>query len=157
LNGHSEGDRLSGLVVDVIGTTAVVSASAAWVALRRGILTPALLETAGLSKVYWRPNLAMLAMEGLGNAPAGRNPEEEAIEGPADADADADAEIVAEIDADADAVRHADVGADKPDGDLAEAMEQGDVSRNGSEVWLVTPRCFYYICLDFPPCVSCVG
>lgn len=134
----SEGDRLSGLVVDVIGKTAVVSASAAWVAFRQELLTPALLEAAGLSKVYWRPNEAMLALEGLGGAPAGIDPEQDDADVGVDADADANSVAGARADAggdvDADAQVDAESGGDNHHGDVGGIVEAGAVSQNGSEV-----------------------
>jgi hypothetical protein len=156
LHESSEGDRLSGLVVDVIGATAVVSASAAWVALRRDILTPALLETAGLSEVYWRPNLAMLAMEGLGDAPAGLNPGRDVTDASADADADINADTDGVIDADADpdadtgadvsAIGHADAAAAAAasfDDRVIAAGDHGSESQNGSEVCISSNNRFF--------------
>lgn len=47
LGARSEGDRLSGLVVDVLGDAVVVASSAAWVELHRPLVEAALLQVLG--------------------------------------------------------------------------------------------------------------
>lgn len=67
---NSEGDRLSGLIVDVLGSYAVVMCSAAWVALHRAAVVEALRDAAGLGDIAWRSDGSMLKMEGLQAAAA---------------------------------------------------------------------------------------
>mmetsp|Transcript_35057 Transcript_35057/g.99375 ORF Transcript_35057/g.99375 Transcript_35057/m.99375 type:complete len:525 (+) Transcript_35057:216-1790(+) len=62
---NSEGDHLSGLVVDVLGTAAVVSSSAAWVERMEAQITECLLGLPSIDRVLWRRNLAMLSEEGV--------------------------------------------------------------------------------------------
>eukprot|EP00887_Chlorella_sp_A99_P007358 scaffold2.g7358.t1 len=63
---NSEGDRLSGLVVDVLGPEhAVVSSSAAWVEQQRPEVERWLHEAVGVQHVVWRPAADMLREEGV--------------------------------------------------------------------------------------------
>mmetsp|Transcript_9389 Transcript_9389/g.23920 ORF Transcript_9389/g.23920 Transcript_9389/m.23920 type:complete len:481 (+) Transcript_9389:168-1610(+) len=62
---NSEGDRLSGLVVDVLGEVAVVASSAIWVERQKDTITECLTAMTGITSVVWRPNASMLAEEGL--------------------------------------------------------------------------------------------
>ncbi|KAK9830892.1 hypothetical protein WJX81_002094 [Elliptochloris bilobata] len=74
---NSEGDRLSGLVVDVLGDCVVVASSAAWVELHRP-----------LGRLVWRPSVEMLREEGLEMRKREPDVEEAALaaaDGPGDA------------------------------------------------------------------------
>ena len=65
---NSEGDRLSGLVVDVLGETAVVQASAAWVQQRQALIESLIIEHAGgVKEVVWRQAAELTAEEGWVN------------------------------------------------------------------------------------------
>ena len=65
---NSEGDRLSGLVVDVLGETAVVQASAAWVQQRQALIESLIIEHAGgVKEVVWRHAAELTAEEGWVN------------------------------------------------------------------------------------------
>ena len=61
---NSEGDRLSGLTVDVFGSTAVAISSALWLELRREAVEVALLELAGIETVVWRRSDGRLRTDG---------------------------------------------------------------------------------------------
>jgi 23S rRNA G2069 N7-methylase RlmK/C1962 C5-methylase RlmI len=61
----SEGDRLSGLIVDVYGKCAVASSSAAWIEANKEAVIAALKTQAGMEEVVWRPALEMLKLEGI--------------------------------------------------------------------------------------------
>lgn len=61
---NSEGDRLSGLVVDVVGDVAVVQASATWVERRRPIIEKLVIEHANVKRVVWRQAAELVAEEG---------------------------------------------------------------------------------------------
>jgi 23S rRNA G2069 N7-methylase RlmK/C1962 C5-methylase RlmI len=83
---NAEGDRLSGLAVDVFGTTAVVSSGAVWCEKHRLAIENALLAEAGcgLQTVLWEQATSRLkqdgwVVEGLGGAA-------EAADGAEDAD-----------------------------------------------------------------------
>ena len=63
---NSEGDRLSGLVVDVISNIAVVHSSAAWVEQWRQDIEQYILQAAtDVDKIVWRRAESMLKMEGV--------------------------------------------------------------------------------------------
>ncbi|GFR46312.1 hypothetical protein Agub_g7877, partial [Astrephomene gubernaculifera] len=65
---NSEGDRLSGLVVDVLGRVAVLQAGAAWVMRYRAAIESSLLSACaawGVSQLVWRPQWRVLQQEGL--------------------------------------------------------------------------------------------
>eukprot|EP00890_Picochlorum_soloecismus_P002131 jgi/Picsp_1/2919/NSC_01144-R1_ribosomal rna large subunit methyltransferase i-like len=63
---NSEGDRLSGLVVDVISNIAVVHSSAAWVEQWRDDIEQYILQAAAdVDKIVWRRAENMLKMEGI--------------------------------------------------------------------------------------------
>ena len=66
---NSEGDRLSGLTVDVLNDHLVVSSSAVWVEDRRDLITNALQRATYAHNVSWRTDYAML-MADRGAAPA---------------------------------------------------------------------------------------
>jgi len=64
---NSEGDRLSGLIVDVLGTHVVVSSSAAWVERRKSEIEATLLRRIpGAATIIWRPAAELAAEEGYG-------------------------------------------------------------------------------------------
>ncbi|KAK9821840.1 hypothetical protein WJX74_003253 [Apatococcus lobatus] len=62
---NSEGDRLSGLVVDILNDRLIVASTAAWAERYREHLEHCLKEVTGLQHVVWRPNEALLQEEGL--------------------------------------------------------------------------------------------
>ncbi|KAG2451961.1 hypothetical protein HYH02_003734 [Chlamydomonas schloesseri] len=74
---NSEGDRLSGLVADVLGDTVVVQVVAGWVQRYRPEVEAAIREATGLSRIVWRPAWRILAEEGL------TPPPEEQVQQPA--------------------------------------------------------------------------
>lgn len=61
---NSEGDRLSGLIADVLGDHIVVASSASWVEKYRPTIEGALITSTGLGSITWRPSLEMLKEEG---------------------------------------------------------------------------------------------
>ena len=68
---NSEGDRLSGLVVDVFASVVVVQCTAAWAHSRRHMVAQALLAAVpSATTVLWRPQKELLEKEGLGEADA---------------------------------------------------------------------------------------
>lgn len=62
---NSEGDRLSGLIVDIFGEYAVVASSAAWVEKFRPTIEAVLEPAAGCKHVFWRSSPEMLKEEGI--------------------------------------------------------------------------------------------
>lgn len=70
---NSEGDRLPGLVTDVLGGCAVVQGYAAWCETNRPAIEEAVMRESGCGRVVWRRSADMLAKEGLtldeGDAP----------------------------------------------------------------------------------------
>ncbi|XP_057524182.1 uncharacterized protein LOC130803954 [Amaranthus tricolor] len=62
---NSEGDRLSGLIVDVFGDVAVVASSAAWVEKYKPEIEACIKKVDGISNINWRPSMDMLKEEGL--------------------------------------------------------------------------------------------
>ncbi|CAM8877049.1 unnamed protein product [Rhodiola kirilowii] len=62
---NSEGDRLSGLIVDVFGDVAVIASSAAWVEKYRLEIEACINEYDEINHIHWRPSLDMLKEEGL--------------------------------------------------------------------------------------------
>lgn len=94
---NSEGDRLSGLVVDVLGDRLVVSSSAAWVELNKQAICEALMRHAGLPMGAWRGAADMLAEEGwpAGGAAAGAQGEDESAQEEAANEAGAEGEAEA--------------------------------------------------------------
>ncbi|XP_024360632.1 uncharacterized protein [Physcomitrium patens] len=62
---NSEGDRLSGLIVDVLGEQVVVASSAAWVERHRSTIELAVGKAIKTSHVSWRPSVEILKEEGL--------------------------------------------------------------------------------------------
>ena len=61
---NSEGDRLSGLVVDVLGDVAVIQASAVWVERRRSSIEELIKQNADVKTVVWRQAAELTAEEG---------------------------------------------------------------------------------------------
>lgn len=80
---NGEGDRLSGLMVDVFGDTAVAVSSAIWLEKHSGAIRAALGSLSEIRTVVWRRNAARLKQDGY-----------ELVEGVAEADADERAEAV---------------------------------------------------------------
>uniref|UniRef100_A0A803MZ73 PUA domain-containing protein n=1 Tax=Chenopodium quinoa TaxID=63459 RepID=A0A803MZ73_CHEQI len=62
---NSEGDRLSGLIVDVFGDVAVVASSAAWVEKYKLEIEAFINKVDGIRHINWRPSVDMLKEEGL--------------------------------------------------------------------------------------------
>lgn len=62
---NSEGDRLSGLIVDVLGDTVVVSSCAAWIEQHKETIQIALRKHIQGKTIIWRPAVEMLKQEGL--------------------------------------------------------------------------------------------
>ncbi len=63
---NSEGDFISGLIVDVFDSVAVVSSSAIWIEKRKPIIVEHLLQSLEyVDRVVWRPSREMLEMEGM--------------------------------------------------------------------------------------------
>lgn len=62
---NSDGDKLSGMIVDVFGSSMVVSATAAWLEIYQQDVLDALQQETGISNIYWRPSETMLTAEGL--------------------------------------------------------------------------------------------
>lgn len=62
---NSEGDRLSGLIVDVFGNVAVVASSAAWVEKYRQAIEFHASRIEGVKHIKWRPSIDILKEEGL--------------------------------------------------------------------------------------------
>lgn len=62
---NSEGDRLSGLIVDIFGEYAVIASSAAWVEKFRSTIEKAVERIAGCKCVVWKSSAEILKEEGL--------------------------------------------------------------------------------------------
>ncbi|CAN6454489.1 unnamed protein product [Victoria cruziana] len=62
---NSEGDRLSGLVVDVFNDRAVIASSAAWVEKYRSTIDLLLGKVNMINQTCWRPSIDILKEEGL--------------------------------------------------------------------------------------------
>ncbi|ESQ29843.1 hypothetical protein EUTSA_v10011478mg [Eutrema salsugineum] len=62
---NSEGDRLSGLIVDVFGDIAVVASSAAWLEKYRSQVEACLRSVHGINHINWRPSLDVLKEDGF--------------------------------------------------------------------------------------------
>ncbi|GKC70695.1 ribosomal RNA large subunit methyltransferase I, partial [Tanacetum coccineum] len=62
---NSEGDRLSGLIVDVFGDLAVVASSAAWVEKYKEYIINCITRFSLIKNVVWRPSIEILKEEGL--------------------------------------------------------------------------------------------
>ncbi|XP_058072249.1 uncharacterized protein LOC131221122 isoform X2 [Magnolia sinica] len=62
---NSEGDRLSGLIVDVFGNLAVVASSAAWVEKYKSEIEFHISRVNEINHIKWRPSVDILKEEGL--------------------------------------------------------------------------------------------
>ncbi|XP_038682231.1 ribosomal RNA large subunit methyltransferase I isoform X4 [Tripterygium wilfordii] len=62
---NSEGDRLSGLIVDVFGDIAVIASSAAWVEKYKPELEACIHRLDEINHINWRPSVEMLKEEGM--------------------------------------------------------------------------------------------
>ncbi|CAH9143439.1 unnamed protein product [Cuscuta epithymum] len=62
---NSEGDRLSGLIVDIFGDIAVVASSAAWVEKYRPLVESCISRINEVKHISWRPSVEILKEEGL--------------------------------------------------------------------------------------------
>lgn len=62
---NSQGDRLSGLIVDVFDDVAVVASSAAWVEKYKPEIDACLSKVNAISYINWRPSLEILKEEGI--------------------------------------------------------------------------------------------
>ncbi|XP_078161914.1 S-adenosyl-L-methionine-dependent methyltransferases superfamily protein [Carex rostrata] len=62
---NSEGDRLSGLIVDVFGEVAVIASSAAWVEKYRQQIESLVSQVSGIRHTWWRASVDILKEEGL--------------------------------------------------------------------------------------------
>ncbi|KAL8461828.1 hypothetical protein ACS0TY_033065 [Phlomoides rotata] len=62
---NSEGDRLSGLIVDIFGDEAVVASSAAWVEKYQEQIKVCISKINHINHVTWRPSIDILKEEGL--------------------------------------------------------------------------------------------
>ncbi|XP_057819135.2 uncharacterized protein LOC131032203 isoform X3 [Cryptomeria japonica] len=62
---NSEGDRLSGLIVDVFSNHAVIASSAAWVEKYRSMIELLVRELLEIDDIKWRPSIEILKEEGL--------------------------------------------------------------------------------------------
>ncbi|XP_031275177.1 uncharacterized protein LOC116133634 [Pistacia vera] len=62
---NSEGDRLSGLIVDVFGESAVIASSAAWVEKYKPEIEAFISRIDDINHIKWRPSFEILKEEGL--------------------------------------------------------------------------------------------
>ncbi|XP_057950191.1 uncharacterized protein LOC131145121 isoform X2 [Malania oleifera] len=62
---NSEGDRLSGLIIDVFGDLAVIASSAAWVEKYKPQIEACIRRIDEISHMAWRPSVEILKEEGL--------------------------------------------------------------------------------------------
>jgi 23S rRNA G2069 N7-methylase RlmK/C1962 C5-methylase RlmI len=62
---NSEGDRLSGLIADVLGDSVVVQSVAAWAERYKAHVIEAIQGATGIQQVIWRPNVSILRAEGI--------------------------------------------------------------------------------------------
>lgn len=62
---NSEGDRLSGLIVDVLGDVVVVQSCAAWTERYKNTIIQLLQKHTGSSRIVWRPTVGILKEEGI--------------------------------------------------------------------------------------------
>ncbi|OEL16331.1 Ribosomal RNA large subunit methyltransferase I [Dichanthelium oligosanthes] len=62
---NSEGDRLSGLIVDIFADVAVIASSAAWVEKYRQEIQFLVSKVNGINHIKWRPSADILKEEGL--------------------------------------------------------------------------------------------
>lgn len=62
---NSEGDRLSGLIIDVFGDLAVIASSAAWVEKYKHHIQACIIRSTKINHICWRPSLEYLQEEGM--------------------------------------------------------------------------------------------
>ncbi|XP_050278640.1 uncharacterized protein LOC126720344 isoform X1 [Quercus robur] len=62
---NSEGDRLSGLIVDVFGDLAVIASSAAWVEKYKQEIEACISRIDEINHINWRPSVEILKEEGI--------------------------------------------------------------------------------------------
>ncbi|KAH6777169.1 S-adenosyl-L-methionine-dependent methyltransferases superfamily protein [Perilla frutescens var. hirtella] len=62
---NSEGDRLSGLIIDIFGDEAVVASSAAWVEKYKQQIKDCISKINHINHITWRPSIDILKEEGL--------------------------------------------------------------------------------------------
>ncbi|KAJ4705761.1 Ribosomal RNA large subunit methyltransferase I [Melia azedarach] len=62
---NSEGDRLSGLIVDVFGESAVIASSAAWVEKYKSDIQACISRIDDINHIKWRPSVEILKEEGM--------------------------------------------------------------------------------------------
>ncbi|KAI4333266.1 hypothetical protein L6164_018098 [Bauhinia variegata] len=62
---NSEGDRLSGLIVDVFGDVAVIASSAAWVEKYKAEIEACISTVNDINHINWRPSVDILKEEGV--------------------------------------------------------------------------------------------
>ncbi|XAR56927.1 23S rRNA (cytosine(1962)-C(5))-methyltransferase [Bertholletia excelsa] len=62
---NSEGDRLSGLIVDIFGDLAVIASSAAWVEKYKTQIQACISRIDGINYISWRPSIEILKEEGV--------------------------------------------------------------------------------------------
>ncbi|GFP96423.1 ribosomal rna large subunit methyltransferase i [Phtheirospermum japonicum] len=62
---NSEGDRLSGLIVDLFGHEAVIASSAAWVEKYKQQIKDCISKISNVNHITWRPSIDILKEEGL--------------------------------------------------------------------------------------------
>ncbi|GLT75770.1 hypothetical protein SLA2020_474690 [Shorea laevis] len=62
---NSEGDRLSGLIVDVFGDLAVIASSAAWVEKYKQEIEDSISRIDEINHINWRPSVEILKEEGI--------------------------------------------------------------------------------------------
>ncbi|KAM5586887.1 hypothetical protein ABKV19_005693 [Rosa sericea] len=62
---NSEGDRLSGLIIDIFGDVAVIASSAAWVEKYKAEIEACVGRINEINHINWRPSVEILKEEGL--------------------------------------------------------------------------------------------
>lgn len=62
---NSEGDRLSGLIIDIFGDVAVIASSAAWVEKYKAEIEACVGRISEINHINWRPSVEILKEEGL--------------------------------------------------------------------------------------------
>ncbi|TKY68554.1 Ribosomal RNA large subunit methyltransferase I [Spatholobus suberectus] len=62
---NSEGDRLSGLIIDVFGDVAVVASSAAWVEKYKSEIEACIRKINYINHINWRPSVDILKEDGV--------------------------------------------------------------------------------------------
>ncbi|XP_052178842.1 uncharacterized protein LOC127792407 isoform X2 [Diospyros lotus] len=62
---NSEGDRLSGLIVDIFGDFAVIASSAAWVEKYKSKIKACVSRLDGINYISWRSSIEILKEEGM--------------------------------------------------------------------------------------------